>query len=373
MIPTLNDGDFLRYRFAPDVVSSLFGSVFWGALGTAVSFGGIVGAVVSLGSLAFFGGYDMCVFVFEFFICKSLNNNDDNNKTSTRTQVAAFFLKVTLLYNLIGTIAGFLATLLIKLIVLLSLRKLFFSGFYRNNPLASNLWFLFFEVWNVGLSLLFVIIRAIKIVIVSVFFLARVDTPLFAPRVGQVGPILLDSSWLAFRKDLLIHEAHRHPLVERFGLLCLLKLRYGSEFGTRAGSAWRLLYVLTLMPWLRKYRVSNGSMTDLEEQILAWKAQLVDESDEKVRMELEENIRSMQERLSLLQKSRPEIYSDEKMKEQENRELRSVVKKLKRKIKKLEAQTLTSSSTRTIGTTVGSSVTMNDSLLALDTDSVTEG
>ena len=172
-------------------------------------------------------------------------------------------------------------------------------------------------------------------------FLARVDTPLFAPGIGRVGPIELDSSSTAFRKDLLIHEAHRHPLVERFGLLCLLKLRYGSGFGTRAGSAWRLLYVLTLMPWLRKYRVSNGTMTDLEEQVLAWKAQLAEESEEDVRLVLEEKIRSMQERLSLLQESRPEIHSDEKLKEQENRELRELVKELKQKNEILEERMMT--------------------------------
>ncbi|KAL3905821.1 MAG: hypothetical protein SGILL_009524, partial [Bacillariaceae sp.] len=31
-------------------------------------------------------------------------------------------------------------------------------------------------------------------------------------------------------------------------------------FGTRGGSAWRLLYVLTLMPWLKKYRAGVRQM-----------------------------------------------------------------------------------------------------------------
>jgi hypothetical protein len=63
-----------------------------------------------------------------------------------------------------------------------------------------------------------------------------------------------------YRKDLLLHEAHRHPYVERLGALCLLKLNRGDAFGTRGGSAWRLLYVLSLMPWLKKYRANARKM-----------------------------------------------------------------------------------------------------------------
>ena len=49
VIPSLHDRDFLRYRFAPDVVTVLFGSVFWGALATAISAGLIVTVFVSFG------------------------------------------------------------------------------------------------------------------------------------------------------------------------------------------------------------------------------------------------------------------------------------------------------------------------------------
>jgi hypothetical protein len=48
---------------------------------------------------------------------------------------------------------------------------------------------------------------------------------------------------------------HRHPYMERWALLYLLKLRHGSKFGTKAGGAWRIVFTLALMPWLRKYRV----------------------------------------------------------------------------------------------------------------------
>ena len=90
-----------------------------------------------------------------------------------------------------------------------------------------------------------------------------------APSVGEIGPIKLDGLPFAFKRDLLLHEAHRHPFSELFGLLCLLKLRCcgavigdnthstSSSFGTRAHASWRLLAVLTLMPWLKKYRPIN--------------------------------------------------------------------------------------------------------------------
>lgn len=51
-----------------------------------------------------------------------------------------------------------------------------------------------------------------------------------------------------------IHSKHRHPYIERLSFLSMLKLRHGSRFGGQAGAAWRILFVLGLMPWMRKYR-----------------------------------------------------------------------------------------------------------------------
>ena len=119
-------------------------------------------------------------------------------------------------------------------------------------------WFVLQEVWNIALSAGFVFTRVLKISIISAFFVARIDTPFLADGVGRVGPVDLDGIELCFRKDLLLHEAHRHAYIERFGLLCLLKLKCGDTFGRRANSNWRVLFVMALMPWLRKYRVREG-------------------------------------------------------------------------------------------------------------------
>ena len=80
---------------------------------------------------------------------------------------------------------------------------------------------------------------------------------------------------------------HRHPLIERLGLLYLLKLYNGKDFGTQAGAYWRMLFVLALMPWMRNYRVrpaqSEGfdGMEDGDEDFVEVHQQLQNEMMER--------------------------------------------------------------------------------------------
>ncbi len=53
---------------------------------------------------------------------------------------------------------------------------------------------------------------------------------------------------------IVVHEAHRHPFIERLGSIYLLRLKCKNDFCSDAGCAWRRLFVLALMPWLMKYR-----------------------------------------------------------------------------------------------------------------------
>ena len=102
------------------------------------------------------------------------------------------------------------------------------------------------------------LVRLVKLIMISAFYIGRLDTPLFAPGVGMIGPLHLDAHPIQFRKDLLVHDAHRHPYIERLSVIYMLKLRYGEQFGHRAGGQWRLIFVIALMPWLRRYRLDDG-------------------------------------------------------------------------------------------------------------------
>lgn len=50
--------------------------------------------------------------------------------------------------------------------------------------------------------------------------------------------------------------------MERLGVIYMLKLRYGEEFAKPAGSAWRLIFVMALMPWLRRFRLANANLEE---------------------------------------------------------------------------------------------------------------
>ena len=44
----------------------------------------------------------------------------------------------------------------------------------------------------------------------------------------------------------------------------LMKIRHRESFGTAAGSAWRLLFVDALMPWLKKNRIQDAFVCHVE-------------------------------------------------------------------------------------------------------------
>lgn len=48
-----------------------------------------------------------------------------------------------------------------------------------------------------------------------------------------------------------------------------MKLRYAASFGKRAGSAWRLIFVYALMPWLQKYRIQARPESAKQSQFLS--------------------------------------------------------------------------------------------------------
>ena len=130
-----------------------------------------------------------------------------------------------------------------------------YKAFYRKRPFPANVSLLALEWANFTLTVFFVVIRLVKLMITAGFYIGRIDTPFLAKGVGDIKGFELDSISNVFLKDLLAHDAHRHPYIETLGVMYLMKLRYPNHFGKRAGSAWRLLFVYSLMPWMRKYRI----------------------------------------------------------------------------------------------------------------------
>lgn len=246
-IKTMRDPHFIRYRQAPDQVSLLTGSLFWGIYFSSI----LVGAVIGL--LAFF-----------------------------------FLWQQTLYFaqHVLALIAGFLVITVIRLVLVNICRCSMYKAFYRKRPALANftllgkfgmtsshvsldsvylinIRFLFsvnsrhgsaLEWTNFALSAGFIFVRMIKLLLAAAACIGRINRPFLAPGVGRFGPIELDSYPTIHTKDILSHEAHRHPYIELLGVMYLMKLRFGTAFGNSAGSTWRLLFVYALFPWLHQYR-----------------------------------------------------------------------------------------------------------------------
>eukprot|EP00594_Rhizosolenia_setigera_P004606 CAMPEP_0178953056 /NCGR_PEP_ID=MMETSP0789-20121207/8201_1 /TAXON_ID=3005 /ORGANISM="Rhizosolenia setigera, Strain CCMP 1694" /LENGTH=1011 /DNA_ID=CAMNT_0020634261 /DNA_START=593 /DNA_END=3628 /DNA_ORIENTATION=- len=155
-----------------------------------------------------------------------------------------------------ATLIGVSTTMIVKSLITLFLNKYSFVGFYRKRPVVANISNAAFESWLLATTSGFIVMRALKLIVVVVFNLGRFDRPILAPGVGEVGPVKMDKFPSVFVQDLLSTDAHRHPYIERLGILFLMKLRHGKSFAARAGSMWRLLFVIALMPYLRSNRIA---------------------------------------------------------------------------------------------------------------------
>lgn len=220
LIPTLDDisKTFSSYRHSQDSVSNMLGAMFFGCIITGVI---IAFLIVVLGGLVAY----------------------------PPTQQYGI--------HILAAFIAFGITLGLKQGVLFFVRQKNFGAFYRTNPKVANYTVMGLETWSVILSAGAMTTRALQSMLVSALNLGWIGSPLFAPGISRLGQtkIELDTIPRIFQKELLAHEAHRHPYIERLGLIYCLKLRHQDNFGNVGGYGWRILFVTCLMPWICKYRI----------------------------------------------------------------------------------------------------------------------
>jgi len=228
VIPTFRDrAKFGRHRFGAELVTILLGSLVWGTLFSSILVGGLIGTIIFL----------------------------------LLWQVTERFT-----LRLLAFLCGMTVIIIFRVLLLLCVRTKLYEAFYRPKPARANLTALILEAANFALSFGFIIVRVVKLLLTAAFYIGRIDTPFLAPGVGNPwGYFELDSYPTIFVKDMLAHDAHRHPFLELLGSMYMLKLRYGERFGTRAGSCWRLIFVSALMPWMSKYRIMTRP--DMREEV----------------------------------------------------------------------------------------------------------
>jgi len=219
-IPSLHDARFWKLRVAVDQASLLFGTLFWGSLYTAI--------LIGLFSMV--------------FLAIILNK-----------ELAPQVL------NIFASFLGLVITVILKILVLMIMRRKYHRGYYRTNPAKANLLGIIIESWNLGLTTQYMIIRCLKLLLAATLFIGRVDVPFLTEDANNLGLLEIDHFPLVFRKDVLTHEAHRHPYLERIGVMYMMKLRH-SNFGNYVGTIWRLLFIFAMTPWLRKYRSTDDNL-----------------------------------------------------------------------------------------------------------------
>jgi len=82
----------------------------------------------------------------------------------------------------LSALVGNLIAIGCKVLMLFAFQKQYMGGFYRKHPADANFIGLFFECWNLFLALGYSVFRAIKVLVIAILHVGRIDTPVLAKR-----------------------------------------------------------------------------------------------------------------------------------------------------------------------------------------------
>jgi hypothetical protein len=179
---------------------------------------------------------------------------------------------------ILGWSIGLSVTIALKMLLTMGCRSFQYRSFYRIRPGAARVSSLALECWYFGLASSTALCRVLQFLLAAALWVGRIDVNFLAEDVNFLG-YGFDYVPSNFVKDLLVHEAHRHPYMERLAQMYLMKLKHPDTFGTRAGAAWRQLAVVALFPWMTQYRVLEDQIDRVREDDMSMSS---DHSDEPI-------------------------------------------------------------------------------------------